>query len=210
MTIKPLSPGRHELRAEVFASDVKVVEITAEVIAIEGMLLLRPDPLGEVELGTESEVRFYLENRSPVNLTDVWVEVEAPFPIYGHGMSRVTVRPNQFVIRGRIGDVAANSSKQIVLLVKVSKRFKPGEYWLNFDVRYRVGESVYEVPLAGRIVLKPSEGSEISPPSVGTLPATTPEAIGIPPPPDPRLIILIAAISAIALALMLLLMRRFG
>ncbi len=168
VTIKPLTPGKHDLYAEIYKGSIKVAEISAEVIAIEGMIVLRPDPLATVERGETKGVSLFIENRSPVNMSNVRLEIEAPFPIYGERMTRV----RNFVIRGSLGDLRVNETREIRLELAVPSGFRPGTYPIRVNMTYVVGESAYSAPMRVSVVVTGSTGSSIQNPHP-TTPATS-------------------------------------
>ncbi|MCD6349105.1 MAG: hypothetical protein J7L91_05695 [Candidatus Korarchaeota archaeon] len=149
VTIKPLPSGRHNLYAEVYEGSIKIAEITAEVIAIKGMIVAKPDPLAIFKRGEEKEVTLYLENRSPVNLSNVRVEIDAPFSIFAHHMMRV----RDFVVSGSLGDLLVNETKELKLILAVPKNFRPGDYKLKINLTYEVASSSYTIPLEVGLVV---------------------------------------------------------
>ncbi len=155
VTIKPLTPGKHELYAEIYKGGIKVAEISAEVIAIKGMITVRPDPLATLKRGETKRVSLFIENRSPVNMSNVRIEIEAPFPIYAERMTRV----RNFVVRGSIGDLRVNETKEIRMELAIPSNFRPGTYTLRINMTYVVGESTYSAPLGVSVIVS-QEGVE--------------------------------------------------
>ncbi len=155
VTIKPLTPGKHELYAEIYKGGIKVAEISAEVIAIEGMITVRPNPLATLKRGETKEVSLFIENRSPVNMSNVKVEIEAPFPIYAERMTRV----RNFMVRGPIGDLEVNETKEIRMELAVPSNFRPGTYTLRINMTYVVGESTYSAPLDVSVIVSQEVGA---------------------------------------------------
>lgn len=158
VTIKPLTPGRHELYAEIYKGGIKVAEISAEVIAIKGMITVRPDPLATLKRGETREVSLFIENRSPVNMSNVRVEIEAPFPIYAERMTRV----RNFAVRGSIGDLQVNGTKEIRMELAVPSNFRPGTYTLKINMTYEVGESTYSAPLSVSVIVSQEGGGTMT------------------------------------------------
>lgn len=147
--IRPLTAGSHVLYAEIFRGDEKVAEIEAKVIAIKGMLLVKPQPLTEIRRGERKEAIMVIENRAPLNLTNVFLEVEAPFPIFGERMIRV----RDFVIYGRIGDLPMNGSKSLKLILAVPREFRPGSHDLKVNLTYEVASQKYSVLLRTNVIV---------------------------------------------------------
>ncbi len=172
VTIKPLTPGRHELYAEIYKGSVKIAEISAEVIAIKGMITVRPDPLATLKRGETREVSLFIENRSPVNMSNVRVEIEAPFPIYAERMTRV----RNFAVRGTIGDLEVNGTKEVRMELAIPSNFRPGTYTIKVNMTYEVGESTYSAPLSVSVVIS-QEKEGVSTP---TTPQRTTQATSTP------------------------------
>ncbi len=149
VTINPLTPGSHLLHAEIFRGDEKVAEIEARVIAIRGMLLVKPQPLTEIRRGERKEVTMVIENRAPLNLSNVVLEIEAPFSIFGERMMRV----RDFAIYGKIGELPMNGSKSVKLILAVPREFRPGSYDLKVNMTYEVASSKYSVLLKTNVVV---------------------------------------------------------
>jgi len=147
VTIPPLTPGKHLLYAEIFKGNEKVAEITAEIIAITGMIVAKPDPLAVMKRGEKREVMLYIENRSPINLSDVKLDIEAPVPIFGYHMMRV----RNFVISGKIGDLLVNSTKEVKVILAVPSTMRPGTYQVKLNLTYEIADSSYTVPLKLRL-----------------------------------------------------------
>ncbi|MEM0017575.1 MAG: hypothetical protein QXU23_00570 [Candidatus Korarchaeum sp.] len=149
VTINPLTPGAHLLHAEIFRGDEKVAEVEAKVIAIRGMLLVRPQPLTEIRRGERKEATLFIENRAPLNLSNVALEIEAPFPIFGERMMRV----RNFAVYGKVGDLLMNGSKSVKLILAVPTEFKPGNYDLRINMTYEVASSRYSVLLKTNVIV---------------------------------------------------------
>ncbi len=149
VTIKPLSPGKHNLHAEIYKGGLKVADIEAEVIAIKGMIIVRPNPLTVMKRGEKKEVSLYLENKSPINMSNVRAKIEAPFPIFAYHM----MRARNFVVSGSLGDILVNETKEVRLILAVPKEFRPGSYNLKINLTYRVAGSEYSVPLETSIIV---------------------------------------------------------
>ncbi len=160
VTIKPLGPGKHHLHAEIYKGDLKVADIEAEVIAIKGMITAKPNPLVTLKRGERKEVSLYLENRSPINMSDVRVEIEAPFSIFAYHMMRI----RNFAVAGSIGDILVNETKEIRLILAAPKEFEPGTYDLRINVTYKVAGSEYSVPLRTSLIIsnETTQGKETS------------------------------------------------
>ncbi|GEM_PF-1489011 len=217
VTIKPLTPGRHELYAEIYKGSIKIAEISAEVIAIEGMITVRPDPLATLRRGETKKVSLFIENKSPVNMSNVRVEIEAPFPIYAERMTRV----RNFVVRGSIGDLRVNETREIRMELAIPSNFRPGTYTLKINMTYVVGESTYSAPLGVSVIVS-QEGAEVprtqqatsqttSPASTVTFQdrSTTSPEFEVQEEPTPAwLFLLIAFVGALVVGLVLWMVTR--
>ena len=160
--IKPLTPGAHKLHAEIFKDGDKVAEVEANVIAIKGMIVVKPQPLTEIMRGETKNVTLTLENRAPLNLSNVAIEIEAPFPIFGERMMRV----RNFVIYGKIGDLPMNGSKDLKLTLAVPVDFRPGSHDLKINMTYEVASSRYSILLKDSVVVLNETYVKPTPPSV--------------------------------------------
>jgi hypothetical protein len=149
VTIRPLSPGAHKLHAEIFKDGDKVAEIEANVIAIRGMIIVKPQPLAEIMRGETKNVTLTIENRAPLNLSNVALEIEAPFSIFGERMMRV----REFAIYGKIGDLPMNGSKDLKLILAVPVNFRPGSYDLKINMTYEIASSKYSILLKDNVVV---------------------------------------------------------
>lgn len=149
VTINPLTPGAHLLRAEIFRGDEKVAEVEAKVIAIRGMLLVKPQPLAEVMRGERKEATLIIENRAPLNLSNVALEIEAPFPIFAERMMRV----RDFAVYGRVGDLPMNGSKGVKLILAVPRESRPGSHDIKVNMTYEVASSKYSVLLKVNVIV---------------------------------------------------------
>lgn len=142
VTIKPLQPGSHKLFAEIYKGDTLVAEISAEVIAIEGMVKVEPRSI-TMRRGESKKVTLSLENRSPINMSHIELLIESPFSIFGEHMTRV----RNFAIKGLIGNLLVNETKKIRLELAVPSNFRPGTYKLKLNMTYEVGGARYSAPL---------------------------------------------------------------
>ncbi|MDK2372851.1 MAG: hypothetical protein QI197_05680 [Candidatus Korarchaeota archaeon] len=215
VTIGPLTLGRHELYAEIYKGSIKVAEISAEVIAIEGMITVRPDPLATLKRGETKEVSLFIENRSPVNMSNVRIEMEAPFPIYAEHMTRV----RNFVVRGSIGDLRVNETKEIRMELAIPSNFRLGTHTLRINMTYVVGESTYSAPLEVSVVIA-REGTEIpqaqqttsqtisAAPTVTQVKSTTSPESRVQEPTPAWLFLLIAFVGALVVGLVLWMVTR--
>ncbi len=215
VTIEPLTPGRHELYAEIYKGSIKVAEISAEVISIEGMITVRPDPLATLRRGETKEVSLFIENRSPVNMSNVRIEMEAPFPIYAEHMTRM----RNFVVRGSIGDLRVNQTKEIGVELAIPSNFRPGTYALRINMTYVAGESTYSVPLEVSVIVT-QEGAEVpqaqqttsqtisAAPTVTQVKSTTSPESGVQEPTLAWLFLLIAFVGALVVGLVLWMVTR--
>ncbi|MCS7103223.1 MAG: hypothetical protein NZ992_05005 [Candidatus Korarchaeum sp.] len=149
VTINPLTPGSHLLHAEIFRGGEKVAEIEAKVIAIKGMLLVGPQPLTEIRRGERKEAILTIENKAPLNLSNVALEIEAPFSIFAERMMRV----RDFAVYGRIGDLPMNGSKSVKLVLAVPREFRPGNYDLKINMSYEIASSKYSVLLKNNVIV---------------------------------------------------------
>ncbi len=161
--IKPLSPGAHKLHAEIFKDGDKVAEIEANVIAIRGMIIVKPQPLTEIMRGETKNVTLTIENRAPLNLSNVAIEIEAPFSIFGERMMRV----RNFVIYGKIGDLPMNGSKDLKLILAVPVYFRPGSHDLKINMTYEVASSRYSILLKNSVVVLNETYVKPTPPPSG-------------------------------------------
>ncbi len=202
VTIKPLKPGKHDLHAEIYKGGLKVAEIEAEVIAIKGMILVKPDPLATLKRGERKEVSLYLENRSPINMSRVKVEIEAPFSIFAYHMTRV----RNFAVAGYIGNLLVNESKEIRLIFAVPREFSPGRYNINVNVTYKVAGSEYSVPLkTSLIVSNETIQLKVTPKEVQT---NESEGIARGNMASPWLVILLAIVGFIVVAAVMYLVSK--
>lgn len=193
VTINPLTPGSHLLHAEVFRGDEKVAEIEARVIAIKGMLLVGPQPLTQVRRGERKNATLIIENRAPLNLSNVALEIEAPFPIFAEGMMRV----RNFAVRGRIGDLLTNGSKSVRLILAVPREFRPGSYDIKVNMTYEVASSKYSVLLKTSVVVL---NETYTPPEISTRAEVERATLNT--------IVLLLAVIAVLMILSLIMFRR--
>ncbi len=200
--IKPLKPGKHDLHAEIYKGSLKVAEIEAEVIAIRGMILVKPDPLATLKRGERKVVSLYLENRSPINMSRVKVEIEAPFSIFAYHMTRV----RNFAVAGYVGDLLVNESKEIKLIFAVPRELSPGRYNINVNVAYKVAGSEYSVPLKTSLIVS----NETIQPKVAPKEVQTSESEGVVRENivSPWLIALLAIIGFIVVAAIIYLVSK--
>lgn len=148
ITIKPLPPGKHELYSKIYKGETLVAEISIEVIAIEGMVEVKPKSI-TIKRGETGKVTLFLENRSPINMSHVGLQIDSPFPVFGEHMTRV----RNFVIRGSLGNLLMNETKEIRLELAIPSEFKPGTYQLKLNMTYEVGGAIYSAPLSVSVII---------------------------------------------------------